>query len=483
MRWWLASLSILLFASALAYVAVSWRIGSTWPPSNWPYAASVPFVTPDVPGASTWWTLVAACETVWSLAYAGLVFLFSRPLRFEMRKLQGAILAGQFALLVIVLFAPIPYNSDQYLYVAYGDLAGSGANPYDPPLKTAQVPSAVRAISTAWSIHEGAADATKRIVLRNRYGPTWTLAIAAVLRPFRDLGPVAQARVLRVFDCVALIAAGFLMRLALADVLWGTAALAAFALNPLFITQTALGGHNDVVALALGIAAYVAASRSKFLLAGFAVGLSIGAKLSFAPYLLPLAAFGWRRSGWRGLVATVFPPIVVLALSALPFGLVRAILQPLADASRYNRSYVASAVESFIGHHFPAIGLFPAYEAYVAITVIMAVAFAVTILRGTRSTAVEIALILLIFGAAYFEPWYGFLLTPLLLMRSRLALWLFVALTLACQVLERNKFIGGYAELPFVPFILLGFVLIAFALIAHSILTRQDRLEAYRPSA
>ena len=461
----LASFVVVIVLTALALVGVNDRIFAHWPPPLWPYSRELPFVSEVFPGAPGWWRMIVGCEVCWSLAYLGIVLTLAGRAA-SSRRLFLPIVLMQSILLAIVLFAPIPFNSDQYLYVAFGDLTLSGSNPYDPPLKTAPVSQQLREISTVWGIvDEGASDATARIVERDRYGPSWTLATAGILSPFHALNAAAKARVLRVVSALALLACSVLLWYALVDVPWRNAALAAFALNPLFITQTALGGHNDSIAVAFGIASYLAAQRRHLLVAGVAAGLSLGTKLSLAPYLLALVVYGWR---WRlrGAGTVVLASAAVLLVSALPFGGVRALVQPVVDAGKYNTPYIVALAQDGLPRHLPGLQWLPLYHLYVGLTVLTALALGVAVLRRRRVPAVELALALLIFSAARFEPWYALMLTPLLLVPRTWALGTFLGLTLAAQVLEQKNFIGGYTALPILPFTVGAAVLVVTAIVA-----------------
>jgi hypothetical protein len=470
-----------LFLAAAMIVIVDQDMLTWWPSRRWPYSFAVPFATPDLTGATELWTSVAGWEVAWSIA---LIFIVAALLKtpYPWARRSGAvIIAAQATLVLVVFFAPLPFNSDQYVYVAYGDLIDSGDNPYDPPLKSAVVSRPLHDIATVWgTVNEGAANATKRVVLRDRYGPAWTLGVGVILFPFHNLSVTVQAHVLRAIAALVLVVSSTLLWFALATIPWRSAAVAAFALNPLTIMQAALGGHNDIVALALAITAYIAASRRNFALGGIGAGLSIATKLTFLPYLLPLVAYAFGSRKWRGAAHVALTTALVLIASSVPFGGLRAIFQPIDDASKYNQSYVTDLLQRFIERHLAAHSV-SVYHFYVVAMIVVAVGVAYRALRFERLPLLEAIMALLIMCAAHFEPWYGYSATPLLFIPRRWALSLFISASLAFQLLERKNFIGGYNALPFLPFVALMLGLVVVTMILFRGPTRRSIPEMQAP--
>ena len=456
---------VLMLCAALMVLSVTMILAGTeamrasWPPPQWPFSLSVPFVNRQIPQASMWWRFLLLWEAVWSIALiCAVTSLVATARRYA--SVAALILFLQAVLLGIALQAPIPLNSDQYSYVGIAELVQQGYNPYNPPLRSEPVSAQLRQISTVWGKqHEGAADASRRVLTRDRYGPAWTLAIAALLFPFRNTSVEVQAHLLRVFAALGTLGCSVMLWLSLRPIAWRCASLAAFALHPLIIVQTAIDGHNDIFALFFGLAAYASVANKRFALAGILAALSIGTKLTFAPYLLPLVVYAAIMPGTGALLrlGTTLPG--TLLITALPFGVVRALFQPMADARAYNPSYLFGLAESLL-RRLPALQWIHAdwiAQLYYAAIVILALGLAAATAFRKRINILEAAMVFLIFSAARFEPWYAVNLVPLLLIRTAWSLPLFLGVSLAAQYLQANKFTPVY-EPPFFAFIALAIV-------------------------
>jgi hypothetical protein len=455
LRWALLALAAAaMAASAVALVAGTARMRASFPGPAWPFSPLVPFADAHLPDAAAWWSYVAGWETVWSVALVAAVLALQRVPPSRRGRVAAGIVALQTIVLGLALGVRLPFNGGQYLYVAYAELVQQGYNPYDPPLRGELVSPQLRAIGTLWGIQtEGNTDPPTRIVMRDRYGPAYTLAIAAALLPFRDAGVETQARVIRLWAALAAVGCSLLIWLALRASPWSCAALAAFALNPVVIMQTAMGGHNDVVALLFALGTCAAASRGWFAAAGVAAALSVATKLTFAPFLLPFAVLAWALRGGRGLLAAGAALGATLVVVALPFGLARTYVQAPLDARAYNFSYLVSLAQAASRHvpglHVPA-SLFG--TAYLLLIAAAALALALAAARRTRVPLLEAALLLLIFSGSKFLPWYAVALVPLVLVRAPWAVALFLGVSLAEQVFGSKDFVGSIDDMPFLPF-------------------------------
>ena len=256
----------ILILATLAFSVETYKIRSAWPPQGWPFSGAVPFVTPLISNSRSALITVMASSVVWSAAYVMIVREQLTPRSFSWLVIVGL----QAIASVIILFAAIPFNSDQYAYVSHANLVLEGQNPYAPPLRRAVASTQLHEISTVWSIDEGSPDAKQRIVLRSRYGPLWELASAIMLVPFTHALVEEQSRVLRFYAALAALACTWTLWIMLRGHAWRSAAMAAFALNPVVLQQTALGAHNDIYGLLLALLAVLALTRKREVLAAFA---------------------------------------------------------------------------------------------------------------------------------------------------------------------------------------------------------------------
>ena len=256
----LAAAAFLVCISVIEVVGGLHAIDASWLPSD-SGSANLPSVGPWMPHAAARWVYLVRWEALWSLGVFGLVLVLLTIPGQHASRVAAALVLAQAVLLCVFLSVRIPLNGDQYAYVGFADLVLQGYNPYDPPLKrSARISNQLREISTVWGIvNEGATDATRRVIVRDRYGPAWTIGMAAVLYPFRNAGVEVQAHVVRAVAALAALGCSVLLWVSFRGLSWRGGALAAFALNPMIISQTAIGGHNDIIALLFGLGTYVAA--------------------------------------------------------------------------------------------------------------------------------------------------------------------------------------------------------------------------------
>ena len=455
-RWVLLALAAaVMVVSAAAIVAGTARMRASFPGPGWPFSPLVPFAEVHLPDAAGWWRYVIHREIAWSVALVVAVLALQRVPRALRGRIAAGIVLLQAVLLGLAFSVRLPFNGGQYLYVAYGELVQQGYNPYDPPLRGEPVSPQLRAIATLWGIQaEGNTDPPTRIVMRDRYGPAYTLGVAAALLPFRHADVETQARAIRLWSALAMVGCSILLWFLLPKARWSCAALAAFALNPVVVMQTAMGGHNDVVALLFGLGACAAASRGRFAAAGVVAALSIATKVTFAPFLLPFLIVAWAVRGWRGALAGGTALAATLVAVALPFGLARTYVQAPADAHSFNFSYLVSLAHA-ASRHVPGVHV-PASvfgTAYVLLIAAAAAAVALAAARRTRVPLLEAALLLLIFSGSKYLPWYATVLAPLVLVRAPWSIALFLGISLAEQVFGRRDFLGAIDDMPFLAFV------------------------------
>jgi hypothetical protein len=475
----------LIGASAVAIALLLFAMRRAWsPPAG--FSAAAVFWNERVPHAAAWWPRLLAAEIVWSAALIALVALLVVAGSRAPQAVVRVLFAAEAVLLAIFLVTPMPLDADQYAYVAYADLTDLGYNPYDPPRKHAAPTRQLHEAATVWSNGEGAPDARERVVIRDKYGPALTLLMGAAVRPWLGASLETQARLLRGLAALAAFAISLLVWDQLRSRRWGPAGLAAFALNPLVITQSAIGAHDDLFAVLPALAAYACARRERYLAAAALLGLSAACKLTFLPFALPLLAFILVRT--RKITRAFAAGVVVIAVPlvfALPFGWWAALIRPYEDARAYNASllfaYAGGAVARLSGSP-QLVALVRGWSAPVLI-VLCAVVITVLALRRIRAPFVEIALLLLLFTAARQQTWYALNLIPALLIPRRWALGVFLGCTLASQAIQRKNFIGGWDAPPFLPFLIAAVVLPTVLALAYERLGGGGSASALLPQA
>jgi hypothetical protein len=181
---------------------------------------------------------------------------------------------------VLALVGPPVLSFDVFGYVSYGRLVYlHGLNPYEngrAALELAGDPSASFLFAPGFV----------------PYGPVWPLLVAA-LGPIGSLaglfGEVLVHKLLAATALIVTAAAG--ARVAgISEPGRGQLTLLAIGLNPLFLIEGAVGGHNDMLAVALLMCAAAFSVGSRHRLGALSVGLAIATKAT-ALGVLPLILF------------------------------------------------------------------------------------------------------------------------------------------------------------------------------------------------
>ncbi len=142
------------------------------------------------------------------------------------------------------------------------------------------------------------------------YGPVvqWVFALAYRIAP----GEIWPLQLMSAFADVVIL--WLLSRLGAGN------ALLLYAWSPLILKEHSLTAHPDVFSIALMFVSIVAAYRKRALLAGFALGLALGAKV-FALLIVPfLFSRVWALGYWLRLGGAT---LVSLALITLSFGTIK----------------------------------------------------------------------------------------------------------------------------------------------------------------
>jgi 4-amino-4-deoxy-L-arabinose transferase-like glycosyltransferase len=122
------------------------------------------------------------------------------------------------------------------------------------------------------------------------------------------------------------------------------------ALSPALFVNAALWGQFDVLLALFLLAAVIALVRDEPLLAGAAMGLALATKvLAIVPVPI-LAAYAWRRLGWKAVLRGALVSVLVVAALALPHviaGRGRAALQAYTGAVGYYPYRTAEAYNTW----------------------------------------------------------------------------------------------------------------------------------------
>jgi alpha-1,6-mannosyltransferase len=222
------------------------------------------------------------------------------------RTLAGLVVT---AALVAAALWPPSFSCDVYGYVGYGRMQVLyGWNPYLTSQKALQEVGDPVGRFLVWRIG-------------SPYGPLWTALSAVIVWLLRGASLLAQVVAFKLVGAAALVAAALLGR-RVAERLApgrGDLTLMAIGLNPLFLFEGAGNAHNDLVMMALVVAALGAAIEDRPRRAALLTGLA--AAIKFLPLLLLpwLVLPALRRA--RPWLERLRASLVLAALAALPAAL------------------------------------------------------------------------------------------------------------------------------------------------------------------
>jgi alpha-1,6-mannosyltransferase len=412
------------------------------------YAAGLKLPLPVVGSALDGWPVLGS---VWALiaalGFCGWRFAASLP-ALPAQRLTPLIVAAQIAVGLCLSLFPLTLSGDPYAYVIWGRLYGvHGLNPYllTHAIDASRDPSL--AASLAFYGNPPPSD---------DHGPLWTLLAGMLSRLERGSSLWAQVWTHRLLS----VAAAVCTSLALARILrkqaapWRYRWVAAFAFSPLVLFETSVGGHNDMLMIALAAWAFALVDEYP-LLAGALLGASIGVKYVSLLALPFLAARVWRRQGaLAGVLAALVAPSV-FALTFRPFWLGTATLYALVGHGgvfAMSPSWLANYY--FFAHHMAAVpaaphaAALPLLGALVwprAVQLLLFAAFlslaAWAWLRYTHDLRVcrlWTALSAFIWASPIIHPWYVLWLSPAIACGGRWAVfaWWFGLLIAARYVLD-----------------------------------------------
>ena len=246
---------------------------------------------------------------------------------------------------------PVIFSSDVYAYAGYGYLALHGINPYAHARIASHEPL-LDAMVWQWG------NPPPMCV----YGPLFVWIAQAIVAVTLPLGVAASLLAFRILACVALFSCAPLAYAAFQKFPERTrlAAAAGIALNPIAIWASG-EGHNDAIVLAIVLAGFALAQRTRYLSGAIVVALAALVKAPAFAASLGMLAVAWhdRRRLKSVLVGSAIGVVITFAIAApLEFGL-RAHLAP---AGKYLPQYSPQYVFASFLPMWLAIGavVFPA---------------------------------------------------------------------------------------------------------------------------
>jgi hypothetical protein len=299
---------------------------------------------------------------------------------------RWAVVAAVVAMALLSVAAPAFISPDPYAYV--GDaLLGRGA--YAPP--AGSFAGEFASINRFFPAP----------MLPSPYGPLWEAVSRVSTEPFATLlGKLIALRVLGLLSYVALL--GALRAFGLPRSL-----LAIAAVNPGVFLQYVAGAHNDLLGIAIVVAAGAFARRSPFVASGLLVVAGL-IKLPFVLLGLPV-------------LAAVRQPRLRYACAALTVAAAIGISFWGASASYLNGLTV----------HVPAPG--PVYVLNLIVSLLAIAAIAVALVGGPRLRA---AIWLIPMASSYIASWYLIYALPYALARRRMLAYLLIAFPFASMLVD-----------------------------------------------
>lgn len=396
------------------------------------------FVHPHLPGAANLQDLFAAATLLWFCGFCALVLVLLAHRTQATPARVVVLVAAQATISLLFVLLPVAIDSDQYAYIGYGYAARDG-NAYAPTPISPAVAPADRRVAEHWGDP----------LPRDRYGGAWTALNALLLAPFAHANVTVQALMLRVAAVVAACTITFVALTFTNDL----GALASFALNPLVIVECANGAHNDIFMVLAGCLSFAALLMRRYGLSGVLLGLAASIKFAYAPFLLPVLAFTYRRSSSRRAVAkTAAGMLAVCVLSTAPYGWRHGVLQGVLALIHHRRGIFARVAPLSEAALAGAMGL---------------LAFDI-IRRRLPYMLLAASAVLLLSIDGKIEAWYPLMTAPLAFVPSTMTRLTFLALSALGTVSMQSSFSGF-------PLVEAVTAAIATALVGAVLLSQQPR--------
>jgi hypothetical protein len=349
------------------------------------------------------------------------------------------------------LLFPVVFSSDVYAYAGYGDMALHGISPYAHARIAVRDPL-LDAMLWQWG------NPPPMCV----YGPAFVWLDQAIVTAFMPLGAAAPLWAFRILACIALVACAPLAFSAFAAFPREKrlAAAAGIALNPIAIWSAA-EGHNDTLALAIVLAGFALAARSRIFAGALVAALSALVKAPGALAAAALAAAYWpHRSRFAGAASGAALGLAIVAALAIPleYGV---------------RSHLAPQ-----GHYFPQFSL-----QYVSLGLTIAIGLALIAMTCFDGLSMTTGGVQYLVFAAWIAipnpyPWYAVWLLPVafLVWRSY-ASWALIAASLLIAVRYYPDATTDLSRPLSVALVALEFGIPLALLIAHMVNARRGRRE------
>lgn len=255
--------------------------------------------------AGEWRLTVCLWALVVGLAIAGVQIV--RWMEIERRANPRVLIGIQAALLLALLAVAVTFSGDLYAYVIYGRLYGlMGLDPY--LLGSPVAPGNDLVLQRALAFYGNPPPA-------DNYGPLWTLFAGAVSKAEAGWSLAAQVWTHRIVAALGAIAAtaGLLYAMRRLPEAERVRRAGRFALHPLVLYETAVGGHNDILMAATAVWSFAIADDLP-LVAGLLLGASIAVKyvsVALVPFLvIRVARKSAPAAALCGLISIALPALL-----------------------------------------------------------------------------------------------------------------------------------------------------------------------------
>ncbi|MBV9027433.1 MAG: hypothetical protein JO311_02360 [Candidatus Eremiobacteraeota bacterium] len=300
-----------LFVPAAAFAAASLaaRAVTRNPPPRWHADFAQPLVV-----VTNFGVFGAVLLAVLIVALAVAAASYASLLRARDEPSPGALVLASLAALLAAWLMPVLFSSDVYAYAAYGELANRGIDPY---LRAPTLPHDALISLAAWQWSNALPPCV--------YGPAFVGIAQFVVAIFGRFGPHAAIEVVRALGSLALPACAPLAYAAFGgDERAKRIAAATIVANPVTL-WCAAEGHNDALALAVGLAGFALVRRGWLSVGALAAALSALIKLP-GVFCLAGVAIVQRRArigcaaGAVLIAALCVPPFLRIATTLAPHG-------------------------------------------------------------------------------------------------------------------------------------------------------------------
>ena len=317
-----------LFVPTAAFAAAS--VAARAVTRNPPLRLHADFAQPLVV-VTNWGVFGAALVAVLIVALAVAGTSYVSLLRTHDAPSPGALVLTSLAALLAASLVPVLFSSDVYAYAAYGALANRGIDPY---LRAPALPHDALVSLATWQWGGALPPCV--------YGPAFVGLAQFVVAVFARFGTHAAIEAFRALALLSLLACAPLAYAAFGgDERAKRIAAATIVANPVTL-WCAAEGHNDALALAVGLAGFALVRRGWFAIGALAAALSPLIKL---PGILCLAAIAIAQR--RARIGCAAGAVLIAALAVPLF--VRAATTLAPHAHYAPQASLQGAVEPFAG--------------------------------------------------------------------------------------------------------------------------------------